>query len=324
MPAKRVFLMIMDSFGIGEEPDALAFGDFNVNTLRSCTASSKLNCPNLAKLGLFQVDGIKDADYNRKDRVGGVSKEDRSKAPAGSVARMRELSAGKDTIIGHWELAGLVSPKPMPTFPNGFPQEFLDAFSERVGRKCFVNKPYSGTEVIRDFGMQHLMTGDLIVYTSADSVFQIAANKAVVPLEELYRDCEIAREMLRGDLAVGRVIARPFVGDSPENFKRTSERRDYALTAARKDFREKFSPQAADAACAAGTLDTFAREKLEALMALKDLEQTTGRTSNADKAPICPTCGGKMVKRHDTHGRPFWGCAAYPNCRGSRNWETRC
>ena len=235
MPAKRVFLMIMDSFGIGEEPDALAFGDFNVNTLRSCTASSKLNCPNLAKLGLFQVDGIKDADYNRKDRVGGVSKEDRSKAPAGSVARMRELSAGKDTIIGHWELAGLVSPKPMPTFPNGFPQEFLDAFSERVGRKCFVNKPYSGTEVIKAYGDEHVRTGDLIVYTSADSVFQIAAHEDVVPPEQLYEYCRIARKILQGEHGVGRVIARPFIGTSGQ-YTRTPRRHDFSLEPPKNTF----------------------------------------------------------------------------------------
>ena len=305
MPAKRAFLMIMDSFGIGEEPDAPAFGDFNVNTLRSCTASSKLNCPNLAKLGLFQVDGVKDADYNRKDRVGGVSKEDRSKAPAGSVARMRELSAGKDTIIGHWELAGLVSPKPMPTFPNGFPQEFLDAFSERVGRKCFVNKPYSGTEVIRDFGMQHLMTGDLIVYTSADSVFQIAANKAVVPLEELYRDCEIAREMLRGDLAVGRVIARPFVGDSPENFKRTSERRDYALS--------PFAPTMIDKIHAAG-MDTIGVGKIGDIFNGQGLSESTHTSGNADGCALT----SRIQARTDWKGLCFVNLVDFDMLYGHR------
>jgi phosphopentomutase len=218
MTVKRVFLIIMDSFGIGAEPDAAKFGDEGTNTIRSCSFSTKFECPNLARMGLFQIDGI---NCGRK--------EYHLIKPDGAFIRLRELSAGKDTIIGHWELAGIVSEKPMPTFQGGFPKEFINEFEKAVGRKCIVNKPYSGTQVIHDYGMEHLRTGALIVYTSADSVFQIAADESVVPLEELYRDCEIAREMLIGDLAVGRVIARPFIGDSTENFKRTSERRDYAL-----------------------------------------------------------------------------------------------
>lgn len=225
--AKRVFLIILDSFGIGEEPDAALFGDVGSHTLRSCFASNKFNCPNMRKIGLFNIDGVADALARGNTAFAKSLPEE---APIGQYARMRELSAGKDTIIGHWELAGLVSPRPMPTFPDGFPESFIRQFEKAVGRRCIVNKPYSGTDVIRDYGEYAMRNGDLIVYTSADSVFQIAANEAVIPIEELYRDCEIARKMLQGDLAVGRVIARPFVGTDASNFKRTSRRHDYALS----------------------------------------------------------------------------------------------
>lgn len=170
--------------------------------------------PNMAKLGLFNIDGV-------------TAKTPCAK-PEGIVARMTEQSAGKDTTTGHWEIAGLISKKPMPTFPNGFPQEFLEAFSKVVGRKVLCNRPYSGTQVIQDYGDEHMQSGALIVYTSADSVFQIAAHEDVVPVEELYRDCEIARRMLQGDLGVGRVIARPFVGTSG-HYTRTSRRHDFSL-----------------------------------------------------------------------------------------------
>ncbi len=219
--AKRVFLLIADSFGIGEEPDAGQFGDLGSNTLRSCYGSSKFHCPNLQKLGLFNIDGVKDGGFVRPENI--------EAAPIASYARMRELSLGKDTVIGHWELSGLISPRPMPTFPDGFPEDFIRAFEERVGRHCIVNKPYSGTKVLEDYGEYADAHGYLIVYTSADSVFQIAANEAIVPIEELYRDCEIAREMLQGPLAVGRVIARPYVGTSAANYERTPRRHDYAL-----------------------------------------------------------------------------------------------
>lgn len=213
---KRVFLIVLDSFGIGEAPDADKFGDVGANTLRTISGSPKFNCPNMTKLGLFNVEGT---DYKE-----GVEN------PIGMYGKMQEESMGKDTIIGHWELAGLVSHKPMPTFPQGFPDSFVKEFEKKTGRKCLCNKPYSGTEVIKDYGEEHMKTGALIMYTSADSVCQIAANESIVPVEELYEYCRMAREMLTGDMAVGRVIARPFEGTNKDDFKRTTRRHDFALS----------------------------------------------------------------------------------------------
>lgn len=216
MLMKRVFFVVLDSFGIGDAQDAAQFGDEGTNTLRSIAGSREFACPNLRKLGLFNIDGVDCGTPHE--------------APIGRYGRLRERSMGKDTIIGHWELAGLVSRKPMPTFPEGFPPSFVSAFEERIGRRCICNRPYSGTQVLKDYGQEHLDTGSLILYTSADSVCQLAANEAVVPVRQLYEYCEIAREMLTGELAVGRVIARPFVGASPEKFVRTSNRHDFALS----------------------------------------------------------------------------------------------
>lgn len=212
---KRVFLIVLDSMGIGGAPDADEFGDYGSDTLNSISHSDKFNIPNLCKLGLVNIDG-----------VNVLPKE---KSPTGAYARLVEVSKGKDTTIGHWEIAGVESKKPLPVFPDGFPKELIDEFEKRVGRKTIVNKPYSGTKVIDEYGEEHLETGSLIIYTSADSVFQIAANESIVPIDELYSYCEIAREMLVDDWAVGRVIARPFVGESRETFKRTPNRHDYSL-----------------------------------------------------------------------------------------------
>lgn len=211
---KRVFLIVLDSVGIGEMPDAADYQDTGSNTIRACAASDKFSMPNMRKLGFFNIDGV---DIGEKEKV-----------PDGAFARMTEVSKGKDTTIGHWEIAGIISPKPLPTFPNGFPQNVLDEFEKRTGRGILCNKPYSGTEVIQDYGREHMETGKLIVYTSADSVFQIAAHEDIVPIETLYRYCEQAREMLTGEVGVGRVIARPFTGE-PGNFARTSRRHDYSL-----------------------------------------------------------------------------------------------
>ena len=211
---KRVFLIVLDSFGIGEMPDALEYGDKGSNTLGAVLHNEHFNVPNMEKLGLFHIDG--------------VSAEQKKELADGNYAKMSEASKGKDTTIGHWEIAGIISEKPLPTFPNGFPKELLDELSKRTGRGNICNKPYSGTEVIKDFGEQHVKTGDLIVYTSADSVLQIAAHEAVVPIDELYRYCEIARELCTDDWGVGRIIARPFEGESP-NYKRTPRRHDYSV-----------------------------------------------------------------------------------------------
>ena len=211
---RRVFLIVLDSYGIGEAPDAALFNDVGCNTLRSITGSKEYDTPLMKKMGLFNIDGV--------DCMEGVDKT------IGAYARLTEQSAGKDTTIGHWEIAGIVSKNPLPTYPNGFPQEVIDKFSELTGRGVLCNLPYSGTDVIRDYGKQHMESGDLIVYTSADSVFQIAAHEDIVPVEELYRYCEIAREMLVGEHGVGRVIARPFIGEEG-NFSRTARRHDFSL-----------------------------------------------------------------------------------------------
>lgn len=211
---KRVFLIVLDSFGIGEMPDAEKYGDKGSNTLRSCTTSNELNIPYMTSLGLFNIDGV--------DCKEGVEN------PKASFARMTEKSRGKDTTIGHWEIAGIQSDMPLPTFPNGFPDEIINKFKELTGREVLCNRPYSGTKVIEDFGRESIEKNALIVYTSADSVFQIAAHEDVISLEELYDCCRKARKILKGKYAVGRVIARPFIGEYP-NFKRTSNRHDFSL-----------------------------------------------------------------------------------------------
>ena len=211
---KRVFLIVLDSFGIVAMPDAESFGDPGVNTLRSCASSKELRIPNMIAAGLGNIDGVQV-----------LPKTD---AATGAYARLTEASMGKDTTIGHWEIAGLVSHRPLPTYPNGFPQEVLDAFEAATGRGCLCNMPYSGTDVIRDYGEEQLKTGKWIVYTSADSVFQVAAHEELIPLEELYDACHKARKLLQGEHGVGRVIARPYVG-VPGDFRRTSNRHDYSL-----------------------------------------------------------------------------------------------
>ncbi len=212
---KRVFLIVLDSCGIGQMPDCEKFGDIGVNTLKSCSTSSKFSIPNLLKAGIGNIDGV---DYLPKEA-----------APQGAYARLTERSMGKDTTIGHWEIAGVVSPQPLPTFPEGFPQEVLEEFEKLTGRGVLCNKPYSGTDVIRDYGPEQLETGKWIVYTSADSVFQVAAHEEKIPLEELYDACRKARKMLTGKYGVGRVIARPYVGTAQEGFRRTSNRHDFSL-----------------------------------------------------------------------------------------------
>ena len=213
--AKRVFLIVLDSFGIGAEPDAALFGDEGTNTLAAIAAHPNFKGNHLAELGMFNLDGV----------TCGAPVAN----PLGSFARLREASAGKDTTIGHWEIAGLLSADPLPTFPNGFPQELLDEFTAKTGYKLLCNKPYSGTDVIRDYGEEHVKTGALIIYTSADSVFQIAAHESIVPIEKLYEICEQARALLVGKYGVGRVIARPFTGENAQTFTRTPRRHDYSL-----------------------------------------------------------------------------------------------
>ena len=211
---KRVFLIVLDSLGIGAMPDSESFGDVGVNTLAACATSEKLHIPNMIAAGLGNIDA--------------VTCLPKVSAPTGAYARLKEASMGKDTTIGHWEIAGLVSEHPLPTYPEGFPEEILKPFMEATGRGVLANAPWSGTEVIEAYGEKHMQTGDLIVYTSADSVFQIAAHEDIVPPETLYEYCRIARSLLQGKHGVGRVIARPFVG-TPGSFKRTANRHDFSL-----------------------------------------------------------------------------------------------
>ncbi len=216
---KRIFVVVLDSLGIGEMNDSSKFGDSGSNTLKSLFDSNKLSIPNLINLGLGNIDG--NQYFNIKN------------APTSCIARMQEQSNGKDTTVGHWEIMGIISEKPFPTYPNGFPEEIIKEFETKTGRKILCNKPYSGTQVILDYGTEHEKTGNLIVYTSADSVFQIAAHEEVVPVKELYKYCEIAREILKNEHSVARVIARPFIGEYP-NYTRTPNRHDFSLKPPKK------------------------------------------------------------------------------------------
>lgn len=258
MENRRIFLIVLDSYGIGALPDAADFGDEGSNTLKTITASKAYDTPNMKKLGLFNIDGV---DWMKKEE-----------SPAGAYGRMKERSRGKDTTIGHWEIAGVVSPKPLPVYPNGFPEEILEKFREATGREVLCNLPYSGTDVIRDYGEEHMKTGALIVYTSADSVFQIAAHEEIVPVEELYRYCEIAREILCGEHGVGRVIARPFIGEAP-NFQRTANRHDFSLLPPRDTM--------LDAILEAG-YDTYGIGKIYDIFAGKGIAHTQRIQNNMD------------------------------------------
>ena len=274
---KRIFLIVLDSFGIGAMPDSESFGDIGVNTLASCTTSAKLNIPNMTAAGLGNIDG--------------VSCLPKAAAPAGAYARLTEASMGKDTTIGHWEIAGVVSPEPLPTYPNGFPQEVLDAFEVATGRGCLCNLPYSGTDVIRDYGQEQLDTGKWIVYTSADSVFQVAAHEEFIPLEELYDACHKARNLLRGKHGVGRVIARPFVGNAVNGFKRTSNRHDYSLEPPKQTM--------LDAIKAAG-LDSIAVGKIHDIFAGQGDTEFVFNKSNANGMEHAAN-----YARQDFHGLCF-------------------
>ena len=256
---KRIFLIVLDSCGVGAAPDSEQFGDIGVNTLRSCAASPKFSMPHLIEAGLGNLDGI---DY--------LPKTDR---PTAALARLQEASMGKDTTIGHWEIAGIVSPSPLPTYPQGFPREVLEEFEKQTGRGVLCNLPYSGTDVIRDYGEEQKRTGKWIVYTSADSVFQVAANENWIPLEELYDACRKARAILRGKHGVGRVIARPYVGETPSNFRRTANRHDFSL--------EPPARTMLDAIKAAG-LDTLAVGKIYDIFAGQGTTEHVFNKSNAD------------------------------------------
>ena len=255
---KRVFLIVLDSVGMGEMPDAAEYGDAGSNTILAVSKSPYFSMPNMKKLGYFNIDGM--------------AVNDKEEHPTAAFARMTESSKGKDTTIGHWEIAGIISKAPLPTYPNGFPKEILEEFSKQTGRGVLCNKPYSGTEVIKDYGDEHRRTGDLIVYTSADSVFQIAAHEEVVPVEQLYEYCKIARKILTGEHGVGRVIARPFIGESG-NYTRTSNRHDFSL--------EPPAVTMLDQMKEAG-LDVLAVGKINDIFAGKGITEFVRTTGNED------------------------------------------
>jgi len=212
---KRAILVVLDGVGAGANPDAHAYGDDGASSLEHCAqAIGGLELPNLGSIGLGNITLIL-----------GTPPTERAK---GGYGRMAEAGAGKDSVTGHWEITGVVLQKPLPTYPHGFPPEVVEQFEHAIGRKVLGNKPASGTEIIKELGEEHVRTGRPILYTSADSVFQVAAHQDVIPLEELYHMCRLARNMLTGENAVGRVIARPFIG-TPGNFKRTEHRRDFSL-----------------------------------------------------------------------------------------------
>lgn len=239
---RRIFIIVLDSFGIGNAPDASDFGDEGSNTLLSCSKSEYFNLPNLRKCGLFNIDGVSLPDFENCE---------------GAFGRLTEKSAGKDTTIGHWEIAGLVSEKPLPTYPEGFDENVISEFEKVSGKKVLCNKPYSGTKVINDYGDEQTKTGDLIVYTSADSVFQIAANEAIIPPKELYKYCRQAREILKGENAVGRVIARPFIEQEGE-YVRTANRHDFSLAPPEKTMLDLLGENGFDTLSIGKIYDIFA------------------------------------------------------------------
>lgn len=265
---KRVFLIVLDSFGIGAMEDSASYGDIGVNTLKTVFSSPLFRMPHMEELGLFQIDGVKEA-------LGG-------NRAAGShsalIARMTERSRGKDTTIGHWEIAGVCSPKPLPTYPKGFPEEVLEPFRARTGRGVLCNLPYSGTTVIQEYGDAHLKTGDLIVYTSADSVFQIAAHEEVVPLEQLYEYCRMAREILQGEHGVGRVIARPFIGPRGGSFTRTAHRHDFSILPPADTMLDQLSQNGKDVIAVGKIKDIFAGKGITEAVYTSGNEEGIDRT----------------------------------------------
>lgn len=284
---KRVFLIVLDSYGIGEMPDAEEFGDVGSNTLASIVGSTKYHTPMLQKLGLFNIEGV---------TVG-----EKERCPLGSFARMKEASRGKDTTIGHWEIAGMISHEPLPTYPNGFPKEVMEEFEKQTGRKTLCNLPYSGTEVIAEYGKEHVETGALIVYTSADSVFQIAAHEDIVPIEELYRYCEIARGILQGQHGVGRVIARPFLGEEG-NYQRTSNRHDFSLVPPRDTMLDQLIANGLETYGVGKIFDIFAGKGIQHTQRIKNNQDGMEKTLELQEKDFHGLCFVNLVDFDMTYG----------------------
>ena len=285
---KRIFLIVLDSFGIGGAKDAAAFGDEGSDTLGSLMKTENFSLDAMKKLGLLNIDGVSREGYPKYE------------APVGAYARVEERSAGKDTTIGHWEIAGIYSPDPLPVFPNGFPKEIIDEFSRLTGRAVLCNKPYSGTEVIKDYGEEHMKTGALIVYTSADSVFQIAAHESVVPIDELYRYCEIARKMLTGKYCVGRVIARPFEGEYP--FTRTSRHHNFSAEPPSETMLDTLKAQGFDTVCIGKIGDIFAGKGTTSSVRTTSNDNGMERLMEAQKQDFRGICFVNLVDFDSSFG----------------------
>ena len=277
----RVFIIVLDSFGIGEMPDARAYRDEGSNTLLSVSSSPYFDTPNLQRLGLFNIDGVQSIVQPAKE-------------PKGAYIRLSELSQGKDTTTGHWEMAGLVLKDKFPTYKKGFPKRIIDALSKATGRKILCNLPYSGTEVIKKYGDEQIKTGGLIVYTSADSVLQIAAHESVIPVPELYNYCEMARDIMQGDDAVGRIIARPFTGTSG-NYVRTTNRHDFSLTPPQKTMLDILKDNGKDVIAVGKINDIFAGSGIT--KAVKTLNNDDGmeKTLNIQKEDFDGLCFVNLV-----------------------------
>ncbi len=286
----RVFLIVLDSLGVGALPDAHLYGDEGSNTLASCSKSILFSAENLKNLGLFNIEGINCGEMPHE--------------PIGCFGKMAERSNGKDTTIGHWEIAGVVSGKPFQTFPKGFPQEFIEKFEDTANVKTLCNLPYSGTEVIKDYGKEHQKSGKLIVYTSADSVFQIAAHEDVVPVKKLYEYCEIARKLLNDEYNVGRVIARPFIGEYP-NYVRTANRHDYSVEPPRKTLLDKLKEE---------KFDVIGIGKIYDIFAGRGLTESYKTKSNADGMNKLTD-----VSERDFNGLCFINLVDFDSAFGHRN-----
>ncbi len=287
----RAILIVLDSVGVGELPDAPDYGDTGSNTLGNIVKSSGgIRLPNMTNMGLGKIDGI---DY--LPVPGDIS---------GSFGRMAEVSKGKDTITGHWEIAGIQLEYPFPTYPNGFSREILEKFEQLSGRGILGNCVASGTEIIKEYGEEHMRTGKLIVYTSADSVFQIAAHEEIVPLEEFYRVCRIARDMLQGENMVGRVIARPFTG-MPGSFSRTVNRRDFSAEPTADTILDKLQQKG---------LDVIAVGKIEDIFSGKGITLAEHTKSNMNGVDIT-----LKYMKEDNKGIIFTNLVDFDMVFGHRN-----
>ncbi|MDL2232950.1 phosphopentomutase [Ruminococcaceae bacterium OttesenSCG-928-L11] len=290
MNYKRIFLVVLDSAGIGELPDADQYGDSGSNTFRALWNSGGLHVPHMAGLGLFHIDGM--------DYAPGVEQ------PSGCYGRLAEASKGKDTTTGHWEIAGVLSKQPLPTYPDGFPPEVLEPFRQATDREILCNRPASGTQVLLDYGPRQKETGGWIVYTSADSVFQLAANEAWIPLEELYRACETARSILTGEHGVGRVIARPYVGEYPR-YTRTTNRHDYSLEPPGFTMLDGLAEQGYDVIGIGKIGDIFAGR------GVRDSRRTTGNGDGMEQT--------SALQKEAFHGLAFVNLVDFDMLYGHRN-----